>query len=325
MAQMPVPFELPLRGEAGRFAGLALNIDKTVFDSCLSEGRAWNAPASDLRDRRPLGLHGRRLSGLGRCRAAVVNVSDGCHNATGWQSRIDKALWPPLEVHAQIHLRRRFDIGRGAHMCRFSALVALRVQSVTLRAAMSLWAAATSWLELTRPRMDCQFGDSVGLGIATARSVDAPGANREDCLGICQAVGVYATARWRTFGDWTKPVCTLNWVHYTAGRPAAGWGAVLFRSWLLIVPTVDVTGAYPVLATALASTMRPCFPSTDGSWQLRVACALLPVVGAAVVSDLPYLLGCVGLCMLLFVFILPPIMILRAESLCLRHFGAQAL
>mmetsp|Transcript_68662 Transcript_68662/g.194759 ORF Transcript_68662/g.194759 Transcript_68662/m.194759 type:complete len:490 (+) Transcript_68662:25-1494(+) len=145
-------------------------------------------------------------------------------------------------------------------------------------------------------------------------------------LALCIVVYVLVSASVAfTFGDWTKPVCTLNWVHYTAGRPAAGWGAVLFRSWLLIVPTVDVTGAYPVLATALASTMRPCFPSTDGSWQLRVACALLPVVGAAVVSDLPYLLGCVGLCMLLFVFILPPIMILRAESLCLRHFGAQAL
>lgn len=145
-------------------------------------------------------------------------------------------------------------------------------------------------------------------------------------LGLCIVVYALVSASVAfTFGDWTKPVCTLNWMHYTAGRPAAGWGAVLFRSGLLIVPTVDVAGAYPVLATVLASTMRPCFPSMDGSWQLRVVCALCPVVGAAVVSDLPYLLGCVGLFMLFFVFIIPPMMILRAESLCLKHFGAEAL
>lgn len=127
-----------------------------------------------------------------------------------------------------------------------------------------------------------------------------------------------------TFGHWTLPVCTLNWAHNTFGEPTAGYGALAFRAFLLLVPTLDVTGAYPVLASSLAGTLR-LFVGTETTWRLKAGCALLPSLGAALVKDLPRLLGVVGLLMLVFVFVLPPLLLMSAEDRCVKAFGEEAL
>jgi hypothetical protein len=145
-------------------------------------------------------------------------------------------------------------------------------------------------------------------------------------LGFCCVVYCMVTAAVAfTFGEWTSPVCTLNWVHYTAGRSSPSIGAVVFRSFLMLVPTVDVTGAYPVLASSLASTLRLFTPSMEITQCLRIACAACPILGAMVEFDLPKILGCVGMLMLVFVFVVPPMFILKAEQLCLEHLGAEKL
>merc|ERR1719242_1584252 len=71
-------------------------------------------------------------------------------------------------------------------------------------------------------------------------------------VGYC----LVAIAVVTTFGTWTRPICTLNWVNYTAGESEPGTMAFLVRSLILLVPIFDITSAYPVFALVLASNVH---------------------------------------------------------------------
>lgn len=127
-----------------------------------------------------------------------------------------------------------------------------------------------------------------------------------------------------TYGAWTRPVCTLNWVNYTAGQPVAGPFAIAFRSFVILVPVLDVTAAYPILAQSLAANLDAAIHSETGdrpAWYLALSCAVGPLIGAALVYDAAETLGWCGVLLVPFVFILPQLLLLRAEHLCLKEFS----
>merc|ERR1719253_1542339 len=99
------------------------------------------------------------------------------------------------------------------------------------------------------------------------------------------------------FGSWTHPVCTLNWVNYTAGEPHAGPVAIMFRLFVILMPVFDVTAAYPILAQSLASNLQAVVSAEhyDSPWYLRLICAVGPLVGAALVYDAATTLGWCGI------------------------------
>lgn len=130
------------------------------------------------------------------------------------------------------------------------------------------------------------------------------------------------------FGVWTRPVCTLNWVNYTAGESVAGPFAIAFRSFIILIPVLDVTAAYPILAQSLASNLHSVLCSEDDgktSWYLRLICAMAPMLGAASVYDAAETLGWCGLLLVPFVFILPQLLLLKAERLCIEEYGEDAV
>lgn len=140
-----------------------------------------------------------------------------------------------------------------------------------------------------------------------------------------------------TFGSFTHPVCNLNWVNYTGGQPKASAAALAFRYFVLIVPTVDITAAFPVLVTSLSLTARSVVDgiccgtgmggTTDFSkpvpWWMRFLCAVPPILGAVFMPDVAVALVWSGLCIGPLMFIVLPVLLLRSESLCCTHFGEQ--
>lgn len=148
-------------------------------------------------------------------------------------------------------------------------------------------------------------------------------------LAFCAVVYcLLSAAVVQTFGAWTRPVCTLNWVNYTAGQPVAHPIAIAFRSFVILMPVFDVSAAYPILAQSLASNLHSVLGSEQeaGSpWYLRLVCAVVPLFGAALVYDAAETLGWCGILLVPFVFILPQLMLLKAEDLCLKEFGEETV
>eukprot|EP00929_Paragymnodinium_shiwhaense_P034892 TRINITY_DN18930_c0_g1_i1.p1 TRINITY_DN18930_c0_g1~~TRINITY_DN18930_c0_g1_i1.p1 ORF type:complete len:521 (+),score=78.36 TRINITY_DN18930_c0_g1_i1:150-1712(+) len=130
------------------------------------------------------------------------------------------------------------------------------------------------------------------------------------------------------FGHWVRPVCSLNWVSYTAGHPRADIWAKSFRQFVLLVPVVDITAAYPIIAQTLASNLYTTIvgPGADGvPFYWRLVCGVLPLFGAALVFDVAVVFGWTGVLTLPFIFIMPQLMLLRAEEMCCKEFGAKAV
>lgn len=148
-------------------------------------------------------------------------------------------------------------------------------------------------------------------------------------LAFCAIVYCFVSAAVvQTFGAWTRPVCTLNWVNYTAGRPVAGPLAIALRSFIILMPVFDVMAAYPILAQSLASNLQSVIsPETDGrpAWYLRLVCALGPLLGASIVYDAAQTLGWCGILLVPFVFILPQLLLVKAEQLCIKEFGEDSV
>mmetsp|Transcript_16814 Transcript_16814/g.48033 ORF Transcript_16814/g.48033 Transcript_16814/m.48033 type:complete len:513 (+) Transcript_16814:123-1661(+) len=142
------------------------------------------------------------------------------------------------------------------------------------------------------------------------------------CLVYCLVGAAVAS----TFGEWTRPVCTLNWVSYTGGQATVDAAARLLRSVIILVPVVDVSAAYPILALSLATNVLSGAGQKVGEgprWQLLLACASLPIVGAAFVFDIGKTMGWVGVLLLPLVFLIPPMLLLRAETLCISAYGVE--
>lgn len=129
-----------------------------------------------------------------------------------------------------------------------------------------------------------------------------------------------------TFGKWTRPVCTLNWVNYTAGEPTASAFAMTFRTVVILIPVLDVTAAYPILSQSLAANVSSVLwpTSTERStWYLRLLCSLIPLIGASFVYNAAQTLGWCGVLLVPFVFILPQLLLEKAERLCVSEFGEK--
>jgi len=135
-----------------------------------------------------------------------------------------------------------------------------------------------------------------------------------------------------TFGSFTHPVCNLNWVNYTGGEIKASVVALAFRYFVLVVPTIDITAAFPVLITSMSLTLRSVIDGISGRttdfsepvpcW-LRCLYAIPPIIGASFVPDVSVALNWSGLCIGPLMFIVLPVLLLRAEALCCAHFGEQ--
>lgn len=133
-----------------------------------------------------------------------------------------------------------------------------------------------------------------------------------------------------TFGDWVHRVCTLNWANWTAGEVRASVFAVILRSFIILVPVVDVTAAYPVFAVTVTSTVYSQFCAASENskdpppiW-LRLICAAVPLVGAALIFDIGIALSWASLCIGPFMFLIIPLMLRRTEKMCVARFGAKA-
>lgn len=147
-------------------------------------------------------------------------------------------------------------------------------------------------------------------------------------LAFCAVVYcLLSSAVVATFGSWTRPVCTLNWVNYTAGQPEAGPLAIALRLFIIIMPVFDVVAAYPILAQSLASNLQAVLSEEKDSppWYARLICAMVPLVGAVFVYDAAETLGWVGVLLVPFVFILPQVLLLKADDLCMKEFGEKAV
>merc|ERR1719281_196167 len=68
-----------------------------------------------------------------------------------------------------------------------------------------------------------------------------------------------------TFGNWVQPVNSLNWANFTGGQLEASMAAIIFRSFIILVPVVDITAAYPILVLSLASNIHSMILSSDES------------------------------------------------------------
>lgn len=137
-----------------------------------------------------------------------------------------------------------------------------------------------------------------------------------------------------TFGNWVQPVNSLNWANYTGGQVEASVAAIIFRSFIILVPVVDITAAYPILVISLASNIHSIVrgagladkdDKAPPPWWLRALCAILPVLGAALVFDVTTALGWTGFFLLPVLFIIMPLLLLRAQSLCMARFGKEAM
>eukprot|EP00419_Tripos_fusus_P061613 CAMPEP_0172918126 /NCGR_PEP_ID=MMETSP1075-20121228/199538_1 /TAXON_ID=2916 /ORGANISM="Ceratium fusus, Strain PA161109" /LENGTH=263 /DNA_ID=CAMNT_0013777713 /DNA_START=102 /DNA_END=890 /DNA_ORIENTATION=- len=120
-----------------------------------------------------------------------------------------------------------------------------------------------------------------------------------------------------TFGTWTRPICTLNWVNYTAGEPEPGIFAFLVRSMILLVPIFDITSAYPIFARVLASSIHGSLGKSsdlEPPFLLCGFCAVLPLVGAAIVFDVAETLGWAGVLLMPLIFMVPQLMMLKGEE-----------
>lgn len=133
-----------------------------------------------------------------------------------------------------------------------------------------------------------------------------------------------------TFGSFTHPVCNLNWVNYTGGQPTASGMALAFRYLVLVVPVLDVTAAFPLFVTSLSLTCRMAINSildrpTDFKepipWWLRMLYAIPPILGAAFIPNISVALAWSGLFIGPLMFIVLPVLLLRAETFCCNHFG----
>lgn len=128
-------------------------------------------------------------------------------------------------------------------------------------------------------------------------------------LGLSAALsmllGGLAVAR---FGEATLPLVTMHFHHLHAAPPEAPtpiWARVV-GAWIVLFPILVATAAFPLFNGVLAANLAAVLPGHFGSRRLAAPlCALPPLVGAALLDDVPTLLALCGLPSFVIVFLIP--------------------
>ena len=159
---------------------------------------------------------------------------------------------------------------------------------------------------------------------ATTRA--AVGAAIGTCCGLYLLLGCSAAL---LFGAQTKPLITLNFGSFRGGaargEPTPLWATLVSR-WVMLLPLLTTTAAFPLFNNVLASNLVGLLPRSWGRLRsVRVAaalCALPPLLCTALVSDTAFLFSLCGLFGFAIVFFVPAALQLAAMRASVKRWGA---
>ena len=157
---------------------------------------------------------------------------------------------------------------------------------------------------------------------ATRRCVAAAIAT---CAGLYLALGCSAAL---LFGPrHTAPLITLNFGAFRGGAPpgaAVPLWALLVARWVMLLPLLTTTAAFPLFNRVLAVNLQPLLPGELKSRRVAAAlCALPPLVCTAAVHDTAVVFSLCGLCGFAVVFFVPAALQYAAMRATVRRWGAE--
>ena len=132
------------------------------------------------------------------------------------------------------------------------------------------------------------------------------------------------------FGGVTSPLITLNFAHFTGGAfegLTPPWWARILSQWIMLLPLLTTTAAFPLFNGVLASNLVALLPPKwmARTWRRRGAallCALPSVLATAVVRSTPFLFSLCGLSGFAIVFFVPAALQRAARHASVARWGA---
>ena len=127
------------------------------------------------------------------------------------------------------------------------------------------------------------------------------------------------------FGDGTAKIITLNWADFRGGAARGAqtplWARLIGR-WVLLLPMLTTTAAFPLFNNVLASNLAALLPPRLRSRRVAAAlCSLPPLAGCACVRDTSFLFALCGLSGFTVVFFVPAALQHAALLTSTRRWG----
>jgi hypothetical protein len=122
----------------------------------------------------------------------------------------------------------------------------------------------------------------------------------------------------------TDPVITLNWISYTAGFTRAPVWASVLAHWIVLLPIISTTAAFPLFNATLASNLEEVLPRSVRRRPIAgPLCATVPLLCTALVRDTAMIFALCGLAGFVMVFFMPAALQVTSLRLCLAKWGEQ--
>ena len=119
---------------------------------------------------------------------------------------------------------------------------------------------------------------------------------------------------------------TLNWLTYSAERSSSPVWATILSHWIVLLPILTTTAAFPLFNATLAANLEECLPIGSHLRRRPVAgplCALPPLLLCAAVRDTSLIFSLAGLSGFVMVFFMPSLLLHASRRVCVHRFGAE--
>lgn len=128
------------------------------------------------------------------------------------------------------------------------------------------------------------------------------------------------------FGKYTDSPCTLNWGHFigfSVNDKNEFWVQVVSH-FVVLFPALDVLSVFPLNIITLGNNLTVAILSPKNAAKrsynvfFRLIAAIIPLVGATIVSDLDILLQFTGAIGIAIEFLIPALLVYKSKQVCIE-------
>ncbi|KAJ3432672.1 hypothetical protein M0812_21615 [Anaeramoeba flamelloides] len=133
------------------------------------------------------------------------------------------------------------------------------------------------------------------------------------------------------FGPKIKSLVTLNWINYSGGESSTPTWANIIKHLVILFPIIDIFSCYPLNALTLGTGLQNFFAQsslkkTDRRSKLikigfRLVATIPPIIGTAIIKEIPIIIICNGIFSCLVVFLIPIALQWKSKKVSLKTFG----